>query len=335
MDFCLKDPKCSNHWWPWQLTAATRAMNIWEKIKAMEQWKKGPNGCFRIYRGWNPTQLCGDMFHGTIIIYKDPFFQQPGFNGKRFFLKVAPLLLFGSFTSNGTDCWKKSCFLRIKIDTVDISFNQNRKSTFQAFLKRRQLAQKRLLVERLPYHKTSLIQKKEVPYWKKDISTKISKVHFLYTMPTTCDMFHSRKFRMVALNQPLFFFCWSDAVSGLGDVEMFYSWGRPWLVCTDRSMYVWHYAAGEVKLLHYCDRNHDQKTPKGSVLVSGNPRLFQEKSRLVKYYNLARFVCTPLRINGWNLQITQFKEKIIWTTFPFWGSMFIFQGVFYSVGVFF
>ena len=61
-------------------------------------------------------------------------------------------------------------------------------------------------MERLPYHKTSLIQKKEVPYWKKDISTKISKVHFLYTMTTTCDMFHSRKFRMVALNQPLFFF---------------------------------------------------------------------------------------------------------------------------------
>lgn len=36
-DLCLKDPKCSNHWWPWQLTAATRAMNIWEKIKAMEE----------------------------------------------------------------------------------------------------------------------------------------------------------------------------------------------------------------------------------------------------------------------------------------------------------
>ena len=77
------------------------------------------------------------------------------------------------------------------------------------------------------------------------------------------------------------------------------------------------------------------KTPKGSVLVSGNPRLFQEKSRLVKYYNLARFVCTPLRINGWNLQITQFKEKIIWTTFPFWGSMLIFQGVYIVYDFFF
>ena len=38
-------------------------------IESTEQWKKG-SWLFRVYRGWNTTQFCGDYF---INHYKDPY----------------------------------------------------------------------------------------------------------------------------------------------------------------------------------------------------------------------------------------------------------------------
>ena len=76
----------------------------------LEQWKKGPNGSLGLYRGWNPTQLCGNYFiNHDIRISINP----PGFNGKSFFF-------FGGSCMFGHLCWGPHWLIKSPLGLVRV-----------------------------------------------------------------------------------------------------------------------------------------------------------------------------------------------------------------------
>ena len=62
-----------------------------------------------------------------------------------------------------------------------------------------------------------------------------------------------------------------------------------------------------------------------------SPRVHRSsiKTLVAFHYFIASYI--PLKVNDWNLKITQLKRKIIFPKLPFLGFMLIFQGAAYNV----